>query len=129
MSMKRLCLVFTSMLLFSAAWSQSQPQVTPFSVGMWDVVSTPDDYDVATFRRTLNTINLDNLRFHDSRRVMKFESGIVIELFSVQEVTTQGQTIIWNGLTTQNQTNVSKCMFQLTDSGYLLQKYVEKKLK
>jgi hypothetical protein len=127
--MKRLCLVFTSMLLFSAAWSQSQPQVTPFSVGMWDVVSTPDDYDVATFRRTLNTINLDNLRFHDSRRVMKFESGIVIELFSVQEVTTQGQTIIWNGLTTQNQTNVSKCMFQLTDSGYLLQKYVEKKLK
>lgn len=96
---------------------------------MWDVVSTPDDYDVATFRRTLNTINLDNLRFHDSRRVMKFESGIVIELFSVQEATTQGQTIIWNGLTTQNQTNVSKCMFQLTDSGYLLQKYVEKKLK
>jgi len=127
--MKRLCLLITTMLLCTAIWAQSQPQTPSLSAGTWDVVSTPDDFDMATFESTLNAVNLDNLRFHDSRRIMEFESGMTIELFSVQETIVNGHVSTWTGLTTSNQTNTPKCIFQLTDTGYLLQKYVEIKLK
>lgn len=67
-----------------------EPQSIPVTNETYRIINLPNLPDLSLYENAMEEANFDSYRFLDKRRNLEFESGVVIELFSVNEVKALG---------------------------------------
>ena len=70
-----------------------EPQSIPVTNETFRIINLPNLPDLSLYENAMEEANFDSYRFIDKRRNLTFESGVVIELFSVNEVQALGIVI------------------------------------
>jgi len=70
-----------------------EPQSIPVTNETFRIINLPNLPDLSLYQNAMEEANFDSYRFIDKRRNLTFESGVVIELFSVNEVQALGIVI------------------------------------
>ncbi len=70
-----------------------EPQSIPVTNETFRIINLPNLPDLSLYENAMEEANFDSYRFLDKRRNLTFESGVVIELFSVNEVKALGIVI------------------------------------
>ena len=70
-----------------------EPQSIPVTNETFRIINLPNLPDLSLYENAMEEANFDSYRFINKRRNLTFESGVVIELFSVNEVQALGIVI------------------------------------
>lgn len=77
--------------------------------------------DVAPYERALDGANFETYRRADQRRVLRFDNGLLVELYSGQELVMRGIPVNPEVLDRTGGTNVHPSIFILHASGIILE--------
>ena len=92
-------ILLLSSIIFTASadiYSQStivESSATQVTTETYRILNLPNLPDLSSYDNAMKEASFDSYRFIDKRRNLVFESGVVIELFSVNEVKALGIVI------------------------------------
>lgn len=84
------------------------------------VKTAPEGVDITAYEQALNSAELTKYRFQDKRFEMQFESNVVIELLSINEL--KANHIPYNENYLRTTADRATSIFVLTDSGIIIEK-------
>lgn len=114
--------IFFSGLLFlilnpsSALYAQEKENVT------YILKKSEKIQNISDYNKALSTAQFDCYRILDQRRVLLFDNGLVVELFSVEEMEKNGLKPNKNCLTNPASIVDEKRVFSLASNGYIIEK-------
>jgi hypothetical protein len=111
-------LIFT--LVFISALSHSYGQKSDNS---FVITEDAQVTDIALYEKALNNADMDRYRYLDSRRVIKFQKGVVIELFSANEMIEKGMTVQIEKIRKAPIEKNTEPNFVLKPSGYIIEQH------
>ena len=77
--------------------------------------------DEHLFTNALNMCDFDRYRLKDNRRILNFESGVILELYSVNEMREEGLEFDKNQIILNDVEVIHPATFKLTDAGYIVE--------
>lgn len=77
--------------------------------------------DVAAYEKAMETGNWDKYRYFDKRSVIRFETGLVIELLSANEMKALGLPVLTDRVRTRDPETDSGSVFRLTSGGIIVE--------
>ena len=102
---------FVSFLLL-ATFSYSQENT-------YEVIENGTVNDLSVYTEAMNKANFDAYRFMSKRRLIRFKSGVVISLFSEQELLEKGFQITDSKAIPDEITLTNEPIFELRENGYI----------
>ena len=94
------------------------------------VLKTGTVSDVLPYLQALKEIDLNRYRLLDDKRVLKFESGVEIQLLSGQELAAEkGEPVVSNLTAKADFQNNTGMILQLHSSGRILEKHFKRVVK
>lgn len=77
--------------------------------------------DVAPYEKAMETGNWDKYRYFDKRSVIRFETGLVIELLSANEMQATGLPVLTDRVRTKDPDFDTQSVFRLTSGGIIVE--------
>ena len=102
---------FVSFLLI-ASFSYSQENT-------YEVIENGSVNDLSVYTEAMNKANFDAYRFMSKRRLIRFKSGVVISLFSEQELLEKGFQITDSKAIPDEIILTNEPIFELRENGYI----------
>lgn len=85
--------------------------------------------DVAAYEQAMETGNWDKYRYFDKRSVLRFETGLVVELLSANEMKALGLPVKTDRVRTKDPDFDTGSVFRLTTSGIIVEMMTRTKIK
>ena len=86
--------------------------------------------NVGKYKTALSTANMTKFRYENKRNTIEFENGLKVELFSANELISNGYTVDERRLLTSKPINLGMYTFTLSaDNKTILQNFKKSKIK
>ena len=91
--------------------------------GTYSIVQKSDVKNIKEYEKAMDDANFDSYRFIDKRRKLVFESGVVIELLSVNELKEKNIAVDESKAILNLPKDYKEPIFKLTDNGHIVAQY------
>lgn len=109
-------LFISSVLFFRFSFSQ---QIN--SSGGFQITSNGNVADIQVYKDALNKADWKCHRFMNSRRVLAFDTGVVVELFSVKELSELGLNADVSCIADEKNSSPRQPVYHLSESGIIIE--------
>ena len=106
----KLSMIFLFLCLSSFSYSQENT---------YEFIENGSVNDLSVYTEAMNKANFDAYRFMSKRRLIRFKSGVVISLFSEQELLEKGFQITDSKAIPDEITLTNEPIFELRENGYI----------
>ena len=122
--MKKLLLLLAISLSLTSLFAQEKENETYVLLNATEIQNV-EDYKIA-----LSLADMTRFRFEGKRNVIEFENGLKVELFSANELTSNGITVDKSRILTTEPLHTEFYTFDLSADGKtILQKFTKTKIK
>lgn len=91
--------------------------------GSYKIISSGSANDIAPYKSALDVADMDKHRLRSKRAVIKFDKGVIVELFSAEELLAKGYDIKTETFDIEKPHRKDPIIFSLAENNYIIELY------